>query len=611
MSVIPVRLQAIYGALRRGWMKRPAAASCSLTAAMLLFFVLGILSPLSGQAVAADAVMARVLSPEDAERYRQIFSLQAQSRIGGAASLAAEISDKRLMGHVLAQKYLHPTAYRASYQELKLWLDQYADHPDARQIHALALRKIPKGAPLPQKPLAAHGRMGVSDGAVKEYRPHSPRSRAAAQKVAAAQLHLKGLLKRKAPGDALEYLEREDIARLLDPVETDLRRLDIANLYFALGQDEKALQLGGEIAAHNARFVPGAHFVAGLAAWRLGQMTAAAAHFSAMSDGRSPYASKAAHSAAAFWAARAYLAERKPQQVNHYLKRAADHPFTMYGILAHRQLGLELPIDWRLPGLDPASFANLQHRPGMQRVQGLMEAGQPALAGKELRLLQARLGPEYDQQLFAFASGLKLPASHIHFAGGAGKSGKQWLSGLYPQPAWKPEGGFIIDPALIFAIIRKESNFATGAVGRGGTRGLMQLAPATARFISHSKAARGGGRQHLLDPEHNLALGQRYLKHLQSEDGSQDLFALLAAYNAGPGTLERWRKTMPRTNDPLLFLESLPSSRTRGYISRITADYWIYQHQMGTPLSSLDALAQGKWPEVSAPAATRPGKDAM
>lgn len=601
------------GALRRGLlMKRPAVLR-GLAAALLLFLSLGICPPLPDQAQAMPAPPLphdRVLSPGDADLYRQIFSLQAQSRIREAERLAAGVSDRRLMGHVLAQKYLHPSAYNASYRELEQWLDQYADHPDAQKIYALALGKRPKDAPLPPKPEEARSLADMSDGTAREYRPHFPRSRAAAQKVAAAQLHLKGLLKRKALGDALDYLDREDIARLLDPVEADLRRLDIANQYFTLGQDEQALQLGGEIAARNAKFVPGAHFVAGLAAWRLGEMAAAAAHFSAMSDGRSPYAGKDSLSAAAFWAARAYLAERKPQQVNLYLKRAADNPFTMYGLLAHRQLGLDLPFEWRQPDSGQADTGHLQRRPETPRLLALMEAGQPGLAGKELRLMQARLGPEYDRQLFALASELKLPASRISISGGAGKTGKQQLTGLYPMPAWKPEGGFTTDPALIFAIIRKESNFTAGMVSHGGASGLMQLTPGTARLVSRDKS-RGSSRQMLLDPEHNLTLGQRYLNHLQSETGSGDLFALLAAYNAGPGTLERWRKTMPATDDPLLFLESLPSSRTRGYIAQITADYWIYQHRMGTPLSSLDALAQGNWPQLSPPATTGQGEDAM
>jgi len=610
VPVIPVRLQKMCGAMQRAWVKR-AAAACGLAAALLLLLTLGVCPPLPGQAQAAPATMARILSAGDAERYQQIFSLQAQSRIGEAAKLAAGVSDRRLMGHVLAQKYLNPAAYNVSYQELGLWLDHYADYPDAQKIYALAKSKRPKGAPLPQKPSGTRGLGGLTLETALEYRPNSPRSRASAQKVAAAQLHLKGLLKQNAPGDALDYLRREDISRLFDPVEADLRRLDIATLYFTLNQDDKALQLGAEIAARHARYIPEAQFVAGLAAWRLGDMTAAAAHFSALSDARSPYASKSRLSAASFWAARAYLAERKPRMVNQYLKRAANNPFTMYGLLAHRQLGIDLPFEWRLPAFDQASLAILQRRPEMQRLLALMEAGQIALADKELSLLHARLGHDYDRQLLAIASDLKLPASQISIADCARKSGKQWLAGLYPQPAWKPQGGFITDPALIFAIIRKESHFSASVVGRGGASGLMQLTPATARFVAHNKAALGKSRQLLLDPELNLTLGQRYLSHLQSDAGAADLFALLAAYNAGPGTLERWRKSMPPTQDPLLFLESLPSSRTRGYIKRITADYWIYQHQMGTPLSSLDALAQGKWPQLSAPAETGPGKGEM
>src|SRR4029077_4409040 len=70
---------------------------------------------------------------------------------------------------------------------------------------------------------------------------------------------------------------------------------------------------------------------------------------------------------------------------------------------------------------------------------------------------------------------------------------------LYPVPHWRPVGGFTIDRALLFALVRQESAFNASAVNPSGAAGLMQLMPATAKYL-------GGRRQDLHDPAVNLGL---------------------------------------------------------------------------------------------------------
>lgn len=520
--------------------------------------------------------------------------------MGGASRLMAQLTDQRLLGHVLAQRYLHPSAYRSSYDELKRWLDQYADHPQAPSIYALALRKRAKGGAAPRRPAVMGARLGVAAEQVKEYRSPVARSRAALQQIAVIRLRLKGLLKKDGPDAALGYLRREDVSRRLDAVETDMARQSIAAAYFHDGNDADALALASGAALRSGKYVPGAHWIAGLSAWRQGRIEAAVTHFSAMADANSPYASQASLTAAAYWAARANLAAHQPQKVNRYLQAAARHPQTMYGMLAHRQLGLELPFDWDLPQLTKAGLTKLQRQPGFARMLALREAGQSELADKEMQALHNRLGPESDAALLALAGALKLSHSQIRIAETARANGRVWLAGLYPVPDWRPQGGFTLDPALLMAITRQESNFAAGASGSGGARGLMQLMPATARYISRDKTLRGTGGNRLFDPEYNLTLGQRYIRHLQSLPGAGDLFSLIAAYNAGPGAVESWRQRA-NTRDPLLFFESLPNPHTRNYVGRVLADYWIYQHRMGIQGKALDAVAEGRWPQLTPP----------
>ena len=78
-----------------------------------------------------------VLSAADAARYARVFELQETGEWKSADAIIARIRDRRLMGHVLAQRYLHPTLYRSRFSELRAWMAAYADHPQARRIHRL------------------------------------------------------------------------------------------------------------------------------------------------------------------------------------------------------------------------------------------------------------------------------------------------------------------------------------------------------------------------------------------------------------------------------------------------------------------------------------------
>jgi soluble lytic murein transglycosylase-like protein len=87
-----------------------------------------------------------------------------------------------------------------------------------------------------------------------------------------------------------------------------------------------------------------------------------------------------------------------------------------------------------------------------------------------------------------------------------------------------------LPPELIWAVMKVESNFRDQAVSKAGARGLMQLMPRTAAAI---------GLRDALDPEQNILGGAYYLRHLANRYGG-DIYYTLAAYNAGPGTVQRY-----------------------------------------------------------------------
>jgi soluble lytic murein transglycosylase-like protein len=111
-----------------------------------------------------------------------------------------------------------------------------------------------------------------------------------------------------------------------------------------------------------------------------------------------------------------------------------------------------------------------------------------------------------------------------------------------------------IDPALLDAIVRQESGFNPAARSSKGALGLMQLMPATARDLGVRDPSRL-----TRDPALNLATGAAYLKRLQAQLGD-DVPTVLAAYNAGPGAVKRYRGIPPYRE-------------TRAYVRSIMASY--------------------------------------
>ena len=92
-------------------------------------------------------------------------------------------------------------------------------------------------------------------------------------------------------------------------------------------------------------------------------------------------------------------------------------------------------------------------------------------------------------------------------------------------------------------------------------------------------------------------MAQKYLRYLLKHDAvSGNLLLLAAAYNGGPGNLIKWKRRIGKNNDPLLFIESLPSRETRNFIEKVLSNLWLYRDRLGQKVPSLEALARGEVP---------------
>ncbi len=591
---------------RKGSLARTVCAALALCGAVTVFsgatgyvgsasaMIIDRPSGLATDSWQQDVSVPVPLSKKDIKLYKEIFALQAKAKWRAADRLIKKIDNRLLMGHVLFQRYMHPTGYRSSYKELSNWLKHYADLPGARRVYKLALRRRPAHARWPNRPVAANAiRIALRDmdDSYEAPKTHSFKGRAAHVHYLVARD-----LRARRPDRAEKQLVAAEKTKTMSGVDLAAEYAKVAKGYYFKVNDGKALAL----ADHASELAPGqiftADWIGGLAAWRSGNYQEAADHFESITTSND--ASQWTMAAGAFWAARANLVVGRPERVNPLLSIAAAYPRTFYGLIATRQLVQDISFAWDKPPLEQNQLDQIINLEGVRRTIALVACGQTSLAEQELRLAWGRADPALGPAMLGLATKLDLPASQLRLSDDIAQLiGVAYDSALYPMPNWQPENGFGVDRALIYALIRQESRFNANAKSSAGARGLMQLMPRTASFVARDRSLIRRNNTKLYTPDVNLEIGQKYLHHLMQLDQPGDNLLLLpVAYNAGPGNLQRWLKRYNHKDDWLLFIESIPVRETRNYVERVLANFWIYRSRLGQPTPSLDALAQGNTP---------------
>ncbi len=143
-----------------------------------------------------------------------------------------------------------------------------------------------------------------------------------------------------------------------------------------------------------------------------------------------------------------------------------------------------------------------------------------------------------------------------------------------------------IEPAWTYAIIRRESAFMQDVRSPVGAVGLMQLMPSTARQVARQMKIPYRGYYSLIGSDTNIRLGTGYLERMLNRLQSQHVLAT-AAYNAGPSRVSRWLPEHQQM-DAIRWIETIPFTETREYVSNVLAYMAIYEHRMQrkiTPLS--------------------------
>jgi len=550
-------------------------------------------------AAGLDAAMG-VLTPENAALYRTIFAAQKAGEWSKADRAVSSLTDTSLMAHVLAQRLqLRGT----SSKELAEWLKDHADYPEAETIYKIVLRHDRALAKSLPKPLKAEAwssghEADTAPNFVAEIKTDALPRGSSADKLVRA---INQAIRRGDPGKARDLFVAAQAQQPLSGTLAADAEAAIAASYFYMGEREQAKSLSNAAAVAQQ---PLGLWIRGLIAWEQNDISTASAHFLKLST--HPALDEGNCAAAHFWAYRALERNGEKQDARQALLQAANYPKSFYGLLAGQLLGRNSAVaqanEISMPAWNKEHRALLASLPIGSRALALVQAGEAALAEKELRYLNPQGQPKLQHAMMALANYVPMPALALQLASLA-NDGQGRAAMLYPLLPWQPQSGYDIDRALIFALARHESLFDTTAVSPRGAVGLLQIMPQTAGIMDDDLAV--VPRHKLFDPAYNLSLGQKYVRHLSRQPQiGNNLLLLLAAYNSGPGKVMRWYETETLRKesaalDPLLFIESLPQRETRNYVMRVLPHYWAYRAKLDKPLVSLKQLAEGKWPKVS------------
>ncbi|MFT9143737.1 MAG: lytic transglycosylase domain-containing protein [Acetobacter orientalis] len=568
-----------------------------------------------------DIPLPKPLPPEISTQIRAIFRLQRQGAFAEAINSTTRLTDSTLLGDIEADRYLNP-AYHPGATELREWLKKYSSYADAATVWGRLAALAQRGGPLPPAPATArlapdHATI-PADPLTHDYTRNPLLDKTLRERTGWGLKGVRSALKLIAdtPGMTPAYaaqLQAETAQAMLAAGETDFA-LEIARTSLERAHGNNAL----------------AGMVAGLALWQQEQYAQAAPFFEKASHARN--ATPDIRAACAFWAARAHdkLGQERARRL--WLQHAEAFPSTFYGLLAARLAhpasathGKEHTHKINFAPLEKSSSISAPVLPEIdieavgstdigRRVFALLQVGEQEKAENTIRrawpdLRDVTLARSF--QLVAEAAGLHDLAAEMSDALAAHTAQGQAHDDM-PLPLLKPRHGFTMDPALVYALTRLESNFDPKAVSGAGAHGLMQIRPLTADFVVSDSPATMTRRfqnaaSSLHDPSLNLEIGQRYVQylaeltrhnsHLPIRGG--DMIRLLASYNAGPSALARWEREAAQADDPLLFMEMLPNKETRDYVHRALTYLWLYAGKLKLPTPSLTALAQNDWPDFA------------
>ncbi len=305
---------------------------------------------------------------------------------------------------------------------------------------------------------------------------------------------------------------------------------------------------------------------------------------------------------ALYWMGRAGEQQQQSESQEYYKKLCQRHRFTYYCQLARERVKTlpvaDAPLEVTVASVEPlkdgeaaapvVTRADIAQQTAYRRAIELKTLGLDADAAQEVAVLTDRYSRDPDalvalstmlNEVGAYHQALRL--ARARFRDQLERTGGTFAPSLwnvaYPTgllPTIKLQGAKGVDPYLIAAIIREESQYDVKAVSRVGAIGLMQVMPATANNVAQRVGLPAVGREDLFDQETNIRIGVRYVEQLL-EQFSGNLVYTIASYNAGPLAVGNWIGQY-RGQGQDEFVELIPYQETRQYVKRVLRTYREY-----------------------------------
>ena len=481
-----------------------------------------------------------------------------------------------------AELYTAKGSPKATAEQLTALVNEAPELPEADALERIARSRGATDLP----PLPTAQALIWQDGAPRRVRAKTIKSDQIAADLA---VRMQPLVKADLGQQAQALLESTGGLSLDATTEWQQR---VAWMFYLQGDDTNARAEAMKAADGSGDWAIQGRWVAGLAAWRQHDCAAAETAFEGVAARATDIDLRAA---GLYWAARADMVCGRPDRIEARLKSAAQFGESFYGQIARQTLGIH-DRD-KLTGLVATDWMAMDQRPNLRVAAALVEVGEMDLADDVIRQ-QARIGqPREFGALVRVAESLDLPSTTIWLAHNCPAGVVATAEARYPTPNWTPDSGWRVEKSLVFAHALEESRFRTEALSQAGAYGLMQIMPAAAVDYARERGI-AVDRGALTRPSTNIDIGQRHLERLRDMAVTGGLLPkVIAAYNAGPKPVGEWNAAIHDGGDPLLYIESIPFWETRGYVTTVLRNYWMYEGQAGKKASvSRAALAQGMWP---------------
>ena len=275
-----------------------------------------------------------------------------------------------------------------------------------------------------------------------------------------------------------------------------------------------------------------------------------------------------------YWLGRAYKAGGLTTEADALFQKVAGQP-NFYGNLADDELERPINVPPKAAALTREEILGAAGNPGLKRALALLRVNMRVEGVREWNWTLRGMS---DRELLAAAELAKRSDVYDRAIAAADRTRDEHdysLRYLAPfddqvRPAAQKQS---IDDAWVYGLMRQESRFITNAKSTVGASGLMQLMPATAKWVANKIGLANYSHSRVNDTEVNLLLGTSYMRMVMESLDNHPVLAS-AAYNAGPGRARRWRADRPL--EGAIYAETIPFNETRDYVKKVMSNSVYY-----------------------------------